>query len=80
MPLSTEDTLSIYDLYARYNHAIDHGRHEEFAATFTSDGSLDAPGSQPVGREAIVEFSKGVEAGFPGIRHQVTNILLDGGG
>jgi hypothetical protein len=80
MTLSTDDIVAINTLYARYNHAIDHGRHDEFAATFTAEGSLDAAGSQTVGQEALVGFSEGVQAGMPGIRHLVTNILLDGGG
>ena len=42
MGLSVEDQLAIQQLYARYNHAIDFGRADEWAACFTSDGVFNS--------------------------------------
>ena len=41
MTLATEDILAIQKLIADYNHIVDAGDGEEFAALFTDDGSLD---------------------------------------
>jgi hypothetical protein len=39
--LSTQDYIDIEQLYATYNHAIDSGDGEAWAATFTSDGTFN---------------------------------------
>jgi ketosteroid isomerase-like protein len=52
--LTTQDYLDIEQLYAQYNHAIDNCDAEEWAATFTSDGTF----MRFTGREALVGFVK----------------------
>ena len=46
MPLSVEDRLAIQELIARYNHAIDGGDPDGWAATFAPDGTFESRGDQ----------------------------------
>lgn len=48
------DWIEIRELCARYNHAVDDGRYEEFAACFTPEGTFEVVGlGEFTGREAI---------------------------
>ena len=48
------DWIEIRELCARYNHAVDDGRYEEFAGCFTPDGTFEVVGlGEFSGREAI---------------------------
>jgi len=81
MGLSLEDRLDIQELYGAYNHAIDHGRTKEFGECFTADGSLDTGWGDPtVGTEALVAFVPVVNQMMPGMRHSISNLLLEGDG
>lgn len=51
--VSVQDFIEIQQLYAKYNHAIDAGNAEEWAATFTADGVFNG---RFTGREALVGF------------------------
>ena len=53
--LTTEDYIEIEQLYATYNHAIDSGDGEAWAATFTPDGTFN---TRFTGTEALVGFIK----------------------
>lgn len=57
--LSTADRLEIEQLYAKYNHAIDFGDGDAWAATFTADGSFDRGRGAPpfVGTEALANLA-----------------------
>ena len=70
MPLTTDDRLAIQDLIARYNHAIDGGDPEGWAATFAPDGTF----------ESLVAFARGFQQRLPGARHWNNNLLIDGDG
>ena len=48
MSLSTEDRLAITELVAVYNQAIDAGRGEAWADTFTATGVFEVTGRNPV--------------------------------
>jgi hypothetical protein len=79
------------DTLARYSHAGDRFRLEEFAAAFCEDGVLQVRDAEPVaGRAAIVErFSGGIGRAAPAdaakttpkatriVRHNVTNIRFE---
>jgi uncharacterized protein (TIGR02246 family) len=81
MSMPTEDLIAMHQLYARYNHAIDDGDGAAFAACFTADGALDGGLGDPIrGSEALEGFAVAVPKGMPGIRHQVSNIFVDGDG
>jgi uncharacterized protein (TIGR02246 family) len=80
MGMSIEDRLAITDLYAAYNHAIDYGDAAAFGACFTADGSLDTGHGDPtIGTEALVAFVPVVNQLMPGMRHSISNLLVEGG-
>ncbi|MET0532744.1 MAG: nuclear transport factor 2 family protein [Steroidobacter sp.] len=54
-PLTTQDYVEIQQLYARYNHAIDSGDSEGWAATFVPDGVFN---EKFAGRGQLLEFMK----------------------
>jgi hypothetical protein len=78
--LSTEHTLEILQLVARYNHALDLGDAETWADTFTADGSIEVPPGTFKGRAALVEFARGFQRQFAGTRHWTTNVWIEGDG
>ncbi len=78
MPLTVEDRLEIADLVARYNHAVDGGDGDAFAATFTDDGALDAAGRVIEGRAALATFAKGLPGSVRVPRHIASNLVIDG--
>ena len=52
--MSAEEITEINHLTNRYNQAADSGNGEAFAETFTEDGILEMPGSDPIiGRDAL---------------------------
>ena len=51
--LSSQDYYEIEQLYTHHNQAIDNGRAEEWAATFTPDGVFK---KRFVGRQALMRF------------------------
>jgi uncharacterized protein (TIGR02246 family) len=77
MGLSVEDFIEIQQLCARYNHAVDHGDGEAFAAMFTEDGTLLA-GSTVSGRAALAAFAASVPESLSNPRHIATNIVIAG--
>ncbi|MEO6398843.1 MAG: nuclear transport factor 2 family protein [Tepidiformaceae bacterium] len=77
MSLSIEDQLGIQRLYARYNHAIDAGRGEEWAATFTAEGVFSSANGTFAGTEKLAGFATGFAQQIKG-RHWTNNLLLDG--
>lgn len=82
MTLPTDDIVAIEQLYATYNHLIDGGRTEEWAALFVDEGTLDTGlGMFIEGTpEARTEFAAGVPLIMPGSRHVATNIRILGDG
>ncbi len=73
MPTATEDRDEILQLLYRYNHAIDGGRPDEWADTFTPDGVLEAGTNVFTGRDELAAFAK--SAG--GMRHMLVNPLVE---
>ncbi|MEI2698524.1 MAG: nuclear transport factor 2 family protein [Microthrixaceae bacterium] len=82
MALGTDDIVALQQLYARYNHLIDAGDGEKWAALFVEDGTLDTGmGFTVEGNPAArIEFAAGVPVMMPGGRHIATNVLVDGDG
>ncbi|MCY3507014.1 MAG: nuclear transport factor 2 family protein [Chloroflexota bacterium] len=78
--LSAEDRLAIMDLSARYCHATDSHNAEAWADTFTADGAIEAPQGVSQGRDALIQFSQGVNTNMPTVRHHVSNLVIDGDG
>ena len=80
MPLPVVDQLAIQQLYARYNHSIDSGQAEEWAACFTPEGAFSASSAGTfTGTEALAGFARGFAAQLKA-RHWTNNLLLDGDG
>ncbi len=81
MSLSSDDIIEIQQQYARYNTAIDTGDGKGFAACFVPQGVFDGGmGSVIEGREGIAGFAEETHSAMPGMRHNVTNIVIDGDG
>jgi len=80
MPLDTSDTVTISQLYALYNTAIDTGDGKTFANCFTPDGHFNSGHSVHDGREDIAEFAIQTHKALPGMRHNATNVLIEGEG
>ena len=72
--LSTQDYIDIEQLYARYNHAIDSGDAEGWAATFTPDGTFN----RFAGKDALVGFIQQWKEKMNGAnrRHWNTNLRI----
>ena len=72
--LSTEDYIEIEQLYATYNHAIDSGDAEAWAATFTPDGTFQ----RFTGHDALVGFIQQWKEKMNGNnrRHWNTNLRI----
>ena len=73
--LTTQDYIDIEQLYATYNHAIDSGDAEAWAATFTPDGSFN---TRFTGKEGLVGFIKLWREKMNGAnrRHWNTNLRI----
>ena len=80
MPLSVEDRLAIQELIARYNHAIDGGDADDWAATFAPDGTFESRGEVHAGTEQLATFARGFQQRLPGARHWNNNLVIDGDG
>ena len=78
MKLSSHDLVEMQQLYARYNTAIDTGDGKGFAACFVEQGLFDSGMSVIEGREGIAAFAEQTHSAMPGMRHNTTNIVLDG--
>jgi len=79
MSLPVDDIVAIEQLYATYNHLIDGGFTEEWAALFVEEGTLDTGlGIVVEGTPAArIEFAAGVPLIMPGSRHVATNVRLE---
>ena len=80
MSLTTDDQIEIQQLYARYNTAIDTGDSKAFGACFVADGVMDSGMGMHSGLEAIEAFARKTHENLPGMRHNATNIVIEGEG
>lgn len=81
MPLSPDDIISLQQLYARYNTAIDTGDGETFANCFVPEGVFNPGHGEPLeGHEAIAAFANDTHKNMPLMRHDATNLVFDGDG
>lgn len=78
MPLTTDDQIEIQQLYARYNTAIDTGDGETFGQCFVPNGVFEPGQGRIEGPEAIAEFANTTHKNMPAMRHNATNIVVDG--
>jgi hypothetical protein len=76
MSLSTEDRLAIEQLYARYNHAIDSGKGDDWANCFAPDGTFTSAGNTFTGKEQLAGFATGFAQRLKA-RHWVNNLVVE---
>lgn len=72
-----DDRMAILDLCARYNYAVDTCAAEEWADTFTADGTFGGPAGSAEGREQLVAFCFELNEMFPGAMHFNDNHLFE---
>ena len=80
MPLSVADQLEIQNLYSVYNTAIDTGDAKTFQNCYTPDCHFDPGHTQLEGQEAMGEFAAQTHSAMPLMRHNATNIVIEGEG
>ena len=80
MPLTTDDIIEIQQLYARYNTAIDTGNGASFGACFVPEGLFDPGHTACKGETEISEFAVKTHEAMPLMRHNATNVVVDGEG
>jgi uncharacterized protein (TIGR02246 family) len=80
MSLSTDDLIQIQQLYARYNTAIDTGDGEAFAGCFVPEGVFNPGHGLIEGHPAISAFAVDTHKNLPLMRHNATNVVIDGDG
>lgn len=78
MPLTTDDVIEIQQLYARYNTAIDTGDGATFGGLFVPEGVFNPGHTLCEGQAAISEFAVKTHEAMPLMRHNATNIVVDG--
>ncbi len=78
MAISTDDLVQIQHLYARYNSAIDTGDGEAFGGCFVPAGVFNPGHALLEGHEAIAQFATDTHKNLPLMRHNATNIVIDG--
>ena len=76
--LTLEDRLELYELYARFAHAIDAGDVEAWVALFTPDGRFGMPAGAINGADELREFATRRSREAPGQFHLTANIVLQG--
>jgi uncharacterized protein (TIGR02246 family) len=83
-PITTEDRLAIYELYARYCWALDTGDTDGYVALFTDDAEateetrdrgLEVRKGRAEIRKLVLKFHE--RADFPGHQHQMSQFVFD---
>lgn len=77
--LATEDLLTIQQLYARYNHAIDSGNGAGWAACFTADGTFSSPTGNFAGTGQLTDFGNAFTQRLKA-RHWTNNLVVEADG
>lgn len=81
MALDIADRLTIHELIARLDHAVDAQAWDDYLSHFDPEATMDPGFAPPVsGREAIRAFLVQTEGGTRGKRHVASNVVVDGSG
>lgn len=76
--MSADDIVSIQQLLARANVAVDSGDGAAYAACYTEQGELDLGADGVlVGREAIAAAGGSFATAMPGLRHLANNHVIE---
>lgn len=77
MPLPPEDLFAIHELYARYNHAVDFGEPDAWAATFTPNGTFGTNTMAPIAGVEQLRALGAVLAERLDSRHWNSNLIIE---
>jgi len=78
MAISVEDRLSIHELLARLDHAVDGQDWSTYLSYFEPDARMEPGFAPPVeGTAAIRAFLVATEGGTRGKRHVASNVFID---
>ena len=78
MSLDLADRLTLHELLARLDHAVDAQDWDGYLSHFDDDATLEPGFAPPVtGREAIRGFLVATEGNTRGKRHVASNVFLD---
>lgn len=79
MTIDAADKIELFGLIGRYTHALDYGDIGDMDQVWTEDCefAVDEPPFAASGRDAVKEMLRGTRAGYPQVRHVVTNIHLE---
>ena len=79
MALDLSDRITLHELLARLDHAVDAQDWDTYLGFFDDDATMDPGFAAPVhGREAIRAFLVQSEGGTRGKRHVASNVYVDG--
>jgi hypothetical protein len=68
--------IAIQQLYARYNHAIDFGKGDAWAACFTPDGTFKSATGTFTGTEQLAGFGNAFATRIKA-RHWTNNLIIE---
>jgi hypothetical protein len=75
--INIDDRMEILDLCSRYNYFVDTDCAEQWADTFTKDGTFEGPAGRAEGRDELIAFCHSLAEQFPGGRHFTDNHLFE---
>ena len=75
--INIDDRMAILDLCSRYNYFIDTGCAEQWADTFTANGTFEGPAGRAEGRDGLIALCRQLFEQFPGAMHFSDNHLFD---
>ena len=75
--INIDDRMAILDLCSRYNYFFDTGSADQWADTFTADGTFDGPFGHAEGRDELIAFCLRIAEESPGGMHFTDNHLFE---
>lgn len=79
MAIEAADKIELFSLIGRYTHALDYDNIDGMDAVWAEDCTftVDMPAFEATGREAVKSMLSGTRAGYPQVRHVVSNIHVE---
>lgn len=79
MAIDTADKIALHDLIGRYTHTLDYGDVGDMDSVWAEDCvfTVDVPAFEATGREAVKNMLRSTKAGYPQVRHVVTNVHVE---
>jgi hypothetical protein len=82
MALKPEDETALLQLIGLYTHTLDYGSVDEMHRIWTEDCIfvVDNPAMRIEGLAALKDMFRGTRAGYPQVRHVVSNLYIEQSG